>query len=677
MSRSVIYRFSSAGFLTFIAALVGGQGGSSPVMAAISDYQLTRNFTLPTDNTPFSIGALFGSLPSGQLLVLNESQVLTETSVGSGTFNSVGTLSNFNPSGGPSFLAVSPDGTKAAAGTNGNGSITVFNPSNVASSTNYNVSFDFDAAWFNNTLLAISDGNGVQILNTSNGSLATVVSDIGGASGGITFDSAGNLYTGDGFYFGAGPSQTGLIKEFSKASWQSALSSMPLDFESAGTPVAQLLSASSIGFDNAGNFFAGGADFFGTTGNFGYNALVSADAIQEAIASSPTIGLITGSSPPSVLREFDSPADDISNTDPGFWTYNNATGELDLRYFGDNNVEVFAVPEPGSITLLTLGSGILMFRRRRRTRAGLITLAAGVCAATAVIPQSAQAGYTYNPTDFATTLISSTVPTSTSPYSNSTAILGQPPLTFNGSANPNVQQSELVKIVDPPFNLDLNGNPVLTQLPNFPTTTQITVQMGAPISHNPAHPYGDDLIVFGNSFYLGGGAVDDTTNLNNLTLSGGIFSHPVQVSVSPDNVNWFTFPVTAGLQPYNAYQWNDATASWTTNELNPTVPLNPSVYTTNFAGDTAAQVLDAYGNSAGGTAFDLDNALDSNGMTLAQYGYNSIDYVRVSSTSSGYAVIAGISAVSTPISNFVWIPEPADMVVPALGGLALLRSRRA
>ncbi len=251
-------------------------------------------------------------------------------------------------------------------------------------------------------------------------------------------------------------------------------------------------------------------------------------------------------------------------------------------------------------------------------------------------------------------------------------------MVFNNSANPNVQQSEMVKIIEPPINYDLNGNPVLTVLPNFPTTTQITVQMGSPITHNPAHPYGDDLIVFGNSFFLGGGStVDDTTNLNNVTLTGGIFSHPVQVSVSPDNVNWFSFPVTAGLQPYNAYQWNDVTASWTTNELNPTVPLNPLVYTANFAGDTAAQVLDAYGNSAGGTAFDLDNALDPNGMTLAQDGYSSIDYVRVSSTTSGYAVIAGISAVSISGPTITWIPEPASLIVPALGGVTMLRLKRA
>jgi len=300
----------------------------------------------------------------------------------------------------------------------------------------------------------------------------------------------------------------------------------------------------------------------------------------------------------------------------------------------------------------------------------------GVCLSIAATPKIAQAGYIYNTNNFATSVISSTVPSSMSPYSDPTAILGQPPLTFNNSSNPNVQQSEMAKIVEAPVNYDLNGNPVLTVLPNYPTTTQITVQMGSPITHNPAHPYGDDLIVFGNSFYLGNGSVTDSTNLNTYTVTGTIYSHPVQVSVSPDDINWFSFPITAGLQPYNAYQWNDSTASWTTNELNPTVPLNPTVYTTNFAGDTAAQILDAYGPSAGGTAFNLNNALDPNGMTLTQDGFSSIDYVRVSSTTSGYSVISGISAVSLPSTGITWVPEPANIIVPALTGLLLLRPRR-
>ncbi len=418
MSRSVIFRFSSLGVLTFSAALFGGRSNSYAAPAGLNDYHQVRSFTLPVDNNPSSAGTLYSSLSNGAFLALNETQILQETSVASGTFTPVGSLpASFSPSFGPSFLAISPDGTTAAAGDQG-GHIAVFNPSSPSSAAIDTLSDDFDGTWFSNNQLAITNSNGVQILNTTSKAVTTVVSDIGGASAGITFDSAGNLYTGDGFYFGTGANQTGLIKEFSKASWQSALSSgTPLDFQASGTLVAQLLSAASLGFDSSGNFFVGGADFFSGTGNFGYNALVSAAAIQSAIALPPTIGLITGSSPPSVLRQFDSPADDISNFDSGFWTYNNATGDLDLRYFGDTNVQVFsAVPEPGSISLLSVSTAVLMLRRRRRTRAAVIALTAvGACVTTAATSRPAQAGYIYNPNDLATTLISSTVPASTSP----------------------------------------------------------------------------------------------------------------------------------------------------------------------------------------------------------------------------------------------------------------------
>jgi hypothetical protein len=333
--------------------------------------------------------------------------------------------------------------------------------------------------------------------------------------------------------------------------------------------------------------------------------------------------------------------------------------------------------------MLALAGGGLLLRRRKRSRIAAMSATVTICVFAAAMPRAAHADINpndvYDPNDFATAIISSTVPASDSPYSYPSAILGQPALTFNDSSNPNVQQSEMAKIVEPPYNYDLNGNPVITELPNYPTTTQITVQMGTPITHDPNHPYGDDLIVFGNSFYLANGQLSDSTDLNTLTLTGGIYGHPVQVSVSPDDIHWFSFPMTSVLQPYNAYQWNDADADWTSNELNPTIPLNPSVYTTNFAGATAASVLDAYGNSAGGTAFDLEDAVDANGNTLFQDGYSSIDYVQVSSTSAGYAVISAISAVTDPVPTAAstWIPEPGNMTAVAVGGLSLLRRSRA
>jgi len=368
MSRSVIYRFSCAGFLVFGVTIFCGGTNANANPVSIYDYHQVGSFILPTSNS------LYSTLPTGQLLVLNGSQVLLQNGIDSSSFTPQGNLptANFN-SGFPSFLDASPNGALVAAG-DGSGDIAVFSPANPSAATIYSLpnGGDYNAAWYNTNLLAITDSNGVDVLNTNTHAVTTVVSDIDGYSGGIAFDSAGNLYTGDGYYLGSGPSQTGLIKAFSALNWLGVLPTpsnpsggTALDFENQGTSVAQLLSAGSLGFDNSGNFYVGGADSFGSTGDYGYDTLVSATAIQSAVATQqPT--LITASSSADIVNI----PDPDGQYNPGYWNYNDATGELYLQYsdFGDNTVEIFSpVPEPGSIMLLTLCGAATILRRNRRS----------------------------------------------------------------------------------------------------------------------------------------------------------------------------------------------------------------------------------------------------------------------------------------------------------------------
>src|SRR4029079_5399768 len=136
-------------------------------------------------------------LPNGRLMLLNGSTVSLETAPPRGTFTTLGNVAGFAPPFGPSFLAVSPDGTRAAAGSNGGGFVDVCDTSNPSLVTNYSMS-DFSGEWIDNRYLVIANsaaGSTVQVLDTTTSSVTTVINNIGGASAGVALDAAGNMYT--------------------------------------------------------------------------------------------------------------------------------------------------------------------------------------------------------------------------------------------------------------------------------------------------------------------------------------------------------------------------------------------------------------------------------------------------------------------------------------------------
>ena len=366
--RELCFRFAAP--TVAVLALVVGSGDT--VAVGIHDYQLTRSFALPTPGTFSGGNVLFDALPDGRLLALNGPAVSVESAPKSGTFTALGTIPGFAPSFGPSFLAVSPDGTRAAAGSNGGGSVVVFDTGNPTSATSHAMQ-DFSGEWFDNRYLAVANftsGSTVQILDTNAPSVTTVINNIGGFSAGISFDAAGNLYTGNATDTAAGGSSTGWVKAFSAASWQNALTtSTPLNFETSGSPIVDLLTAYPIGFDNSGNMFAGGGDFYGGSGDYGYAALVDAAAIASALASPQSSPPIAPASSTAVLRKFASPPATIDSSLPPGWAYNAATGELYLNYiYGNGTVDVYsAVPEPAGIVLLVIGGLALVANRGRRS----------------------------------------------------------------------------------------------------------------------------------------------------------------------------------------------------------------------------------------------------------------------------------------------------------------------
>ena len=84
-----------------------------------------------------------------------------------------------------------------------------------------------------------------------------------------------------------------------------------------------------------------------------------------------------------------------------------------------------------------------------------------------------------------------------------------------------------------------------------------------------------------------------------------------------------------------------------------------------FDGWTVAEIAQAYGESAGGAGFDIGRF----GLSVdPETGCKWIQYVRVEDNPD--------SSATTEIDGFAdVIPEPATMVMLALGGLAILRRR--
>jgi hypothetical protein len=253
-------------------------------------------------------------------------------------------------------------------------------------------------------------------------------------------------------------------------------------------------------------------------------------------------------------------------------------------------------------------------------------------------PDGNYVAYVCNTNDFAVQIINTTNIEAVSPYNNPAAVLGLPTLQFLDPYAGGV--TNRVSIIDDPYNVAPDGSDVLTEIT---AGGEITVMLGRKVYDEPNNPYGIDLIVYGNSFFwsLSGisGFVSDGTDLNAATFkSSAIAGHSATVSVSQDGVNWYTYTNTPVLFPDEAYRWDDTNDSWTAEEMNPTKPINPYLYTNNFAGETVAGALDQFVGAAGGTGYSLHAS-----------GFPWIQYVRIQPAPGTYTVIDAIAAVNPAV----------------------------
>jgi hypothetical protein len=124
----------------------------------------------------------------------------------------------------------------------------------------------------------------------------------------------------------------------------------------------------------------------------------------------------------------------------------------------------------------------------------------------------------------------------------------------------------------------------------------LTLQFSTPVFSDRANPFGLDLMMFGNSFFV-------TTNGTGASArtSGASFTSSVsiRVEVSDDGLSWYTLdpslaPAVGVLFP----------TDWMGDPQMQT-PVNPFLGRAEFAGLNLARIRSLYAGSAGGAGFDL------------------------------------------------------------------------
>ncbi len=181
----------------------------------------------------------------------------------------------------------------------------------------------------------------------------------------------------------------------------------------------------------------------------------------------------------------------------------------------------------------------------------------------------------------------------------------------------------------------------------------LTVRFDQPITDDAAHPYGVDLLIFGNGSFIDG----DWPN----GVAAGVFEEgPFTVSVSEDGTTFIPLAGTYYDGMYPTLGYADLTDPYAADAgLIPTdftKPVNPALGMSAFMGKTFAEIAAMYAGSGGGIPIDV------NGAGLAE-----VHYVRIE---------VPLGATSPEVDGFAVVPEPAAALL-AFGCVVLCGMRRA
>ncbi len=170
----------------------------------------------------------------------------------------------------------------------------------------------------------------------------------------------------------------------------------------------------------------------------------------------------------------------------------------------------------------------------------------------------------------------------------------------------------------------------------------LEVRFDEPVTDHAANPYGIDLLIFGNAFFVGSFFNPDFS-FNPAGTAAAVASEGGLIEVSADGVRYVVVAGDAdGLFPTNGYA--DLTDPFAPSAgavpTNFTRPVDPAF---NPIGKTYAEILAGYNGSGGGV-----------GVDLASTGLASISYVRIT-TPAGALSLPEIDA----FADVAAVPEPA------------------
>lgn len=224
-------------------------------------------------------------------------------------------------------------------------------------------------------------------------------------------------------------------------------------------------------------------------------------------------------------------------------------------------------------------------------------------------------------------------------YNDPQSVLGPPTTTFY---DPTLRAQFKTSLVVGAFNLDApEGRKVVCTLNRGDF---IKVRFDEPVRNDPKNPYGIDLLVFGNAFFVHGAFIRPDTDLEAVRLNGPLAGDfPVMVAVSATGEGdpqtnpqaWYVYQggpfADADLFPTNTFAWDRCRRAFG-QPLNLTKPVDPALTPDDFRGKSAADAIDLYGASGGGAGFDL-----------AESGFDWIQYVYVTSTGGEVDAMADVT----------------------------------